>query len=163
MIRKCGTGFPKRSCEIDSRCNSPSTTTRLRFAIWRGVRRRKSRRMRCAGTRRSISVDVMREPGLGIGRRLHPRRRRRLGDDAVDAALIFEALAQGCRRCRPSSRSTTWLLDDRRLRQRCPAPQVAAKLCTMELLASYCLTEPGSGSDAAALRTRAVRDGTIMC
>ena len=33
------------------------------------------------------------------------------------------------------------------------------KLCTMEHLASYCLTEPGSGSDAAALRTRAVRDG----
>jgi alkylation response protein AidB-like acyl-CoA dehydrogenase len=33
------------------------------------------------------------------------------------------------------------------------------KLCTMELLASYCLTEPGSGSDAAALRTRAVREG----
>ena len=29
----------------------------------------------------------------------------------------------------------------------------------MELLASYCLTEPGAGSDAAALRTRAVRDG----
>ena len=29
----------------------------------------------------------------------------------------------------------------------------------MELLASYCLTEPGSGSDAASLRTRAVRDG----
>jgi alkylation response protein AidB-like acyl-CoA dehydrogenase len=33
------------------------------------------------------------------------------------------------------------------------------KLCTMELLASYCLTEPGAGSDAAALSTRAVRDG----
>src|SRR6201984_1837118 len=33
------------------------------------------------------------------------------------------------------------------------------KLCSMEYLASYCLTEPGSGSDAAALRTRAVRDG----
>jgi alkylation response protein AidB-like acyl-CoA dehydrogenase len=33
------------------------------------------------------------------------------------------------------------------------------KLCTMELLASYCLTEPGAGSDAAALATRAVRDG----
>ena len=33
------------------------------------------------------------------------------------------------------------------------------RLCTMELLASYCLTEPGAGSDAAALSTRAVRDG----
>jgi alkylation response protein AidB-like acyl-CoA dehydrogenase len=33
------------------------------------------------------------------------------------------------------------------------------RLCTMELLGSYCLTEPGAGSDAAALTTRAVRDG----
>jgi alkylation response protein AidB-like acyl-CoA dehydrogenase len=33
------------------------------------------------------------------------------------------------------------------------------KLCTMEHLASYCLTEPGAGSDAAALKTKAVRDG----
>jgi alkylation response protein AidB-like acyl-CoA dehydrogenase len=32
-------------------------------------------------------------------------------------------------------------------------------LCTMEHLASYCLTEPGAGSDAAALKTRAVREG----
>ena len=35
------------------------------------------------------------------------------------------------------------------------------KLCSMELLASYCLTEPGSGSDAAALRTRAEQDGNM--
>ncbi|BBY28333.1 acyl-CoA dehydrogenase family protein [Mycolicibacterium sediminis] len=33
------------------------------------------------------------------------------------------------------------------------------KLASMELIASYCLTEPGAGSDASALRTRAVRDG----
>ena len=33
------------------------------------------------------------------------------------------------------------------------------RLATMELIASYCLTEPGSGSDAAALRTSAKRDG----
>jgi alkylation response protein AidB-like acyl-CoA dehydrogenase len=32
-------------------------------------------------------------------------------------------------------------------------------LVAMDRLASYCLTEPGAGSDAAALRTRAVRDG----
>ncbi|RUP32151.1 MAG: acyl-CoA dehydrogenase [Mycolicibacterium sp.] len=33
------------------------------------------------------------------------------------------------------------------------------KLASMEAIASYCLTEPGAGSDAAALRTKAVRDG----
>ncbi|MGK2867967.1 MAG: acyl-CoA dehydrogenase family protein [Mycobacterium sp.] len=33
------------------------------------------------------------------------------------------------------------------------------KLASMESIASYCLTEPGAGSDAAALRTKAVRDG----
>lgn len=33
------------------------------------------------------------------------------------------------------------------------------QLCSMEQVASYCLTEPGSGSDAAALKTRAVKDG----
>ena len=33
------------------------------------------------------------------------------------------------------------------------------KLCAMDLIASYCLTEPGSGSDAAALKTKAVKDG----
>jgi alkylation response protein AidB-like acyl-CoA dehydrogenase len=33
------------------------------------------------------------------------------------------------------------------------------KLCTMDQIASYCLTEPGAGSDAAALRTSARRDG----
>ena len=33
------------------------------------------------------------------------------------------------------------------------------KLTSMEMVASYCLTEPGSGSDAAALKTKAVRDG----
>jgi len=32
-------------------------------------------------------------------------------------------------------------------------------LCSMEKLASYCLTEPGSGSDAASLTTKAVKDG----
>ena len=51
-------------------------------------------------------------------------------------------------------------LDDRRLRQRRGAPgKFLPKLCTMEHFASYCLTEPGAGSDAASLTTRARRDG----
>ncbi|QIG47321.1 acyl-CoA dehydrogenase [Nordella sp. HKS 07] len=33
------------------------------------------------------------------------------------------------------------------------------KFCAMDVVASYCLTEPGSGSDAAALKTKAVKDG----
>src|SRR3984885_2810967 len=82
------------------------------------------------------------------------------GLSRLTATLIFEALATGC----PTVAAfmsihnmTAWLIDafgsveQRKL--------WLPKLCTMEFLASYCLTEPGSGSDAAALTTRAVRDG----
>jgi alkylation response protein AidB-like acyl-CoA dehydrogenase len=78
----------------------------------------------------------------------------------LDAAIIFEELAAAD----PSTAAyisihnmASWMIDaygdDTQRRKWLP------KLCTMELLASYCLTEPGSGSDAAALRTRAVREG----
>lgn len=77
-----------------------------------------------------------------------------------DAALIFEALATAC----PTTSAfisihnmASWMIDsygsDTQRQKWLP------RLCTMELLASYCLTEPGSGSDAAALRTKAVLDG----
>ncbi len=106
-------------------------------------------------------VDVMREAAtLGIGGIYI---RDDVGGSALtrfDAALIFEALAQGC----PTVSAfisihnmAAWMIDaygnDTQRKKWLP------KLCTMEYLASYCLTEPGSGSDAAALRTRAVRDG----
>ena len=106
-------------------------------------------------------VDVMREAAqLGIG---GVYIREDVGGSALtrfDAALIFEALAQGC----PTVSAfisihnmACWMIDafgdDTQRHKWLP------KLCTMEWLASYCLTEPGSGSDAAALRTRAVRDG----
>jgi alkylation response protein AidB-like acyl-CoA dehydrogenase len=78
----------------------------------------------------------------------------------LDAALIFEALAGGC----PTVSAfisihnmAAWMIDahgsDAQRRRFLP------KLVTMEHLASYCLTEPGAGSDAAALKTKAVRDG----
>src|ERR1700745_165813 len=106
-------------------------------------------------------VDVMREAAtLGMGGIYI---REDVGGSAmtrVDAALIFEALATGC----PTTSAfislhniASWLRDGyRRDTQR---HQGSPKLCTRELIASYCLTEPGAGSDAAALRTRAVRDG----
>ncbi len=82
------------------------------------------------------------------------------GLSRLDAALIFEALSTGC----PTVAAyisihnmCAWMID-----RYGSAEQRAAflpKLCSMEHLASYCLTEPGAGSDAAALKTKAVRDG----
>ena len=106
-------------------------------------------------------VEVMREAAtLGIGGIYI---RDDVGGSAMtrfDAALIFEALAQGC----PTVSSfisihnmASWMIDayGTEAQRRKWLPQ----LCTMDLLASYCLTEPNAGSDAAALRTKAVRDG----
>jgi len=106
-------------------------------------------------------VDVMREAAsLGIGGIYIKDDVGGSGLTRFDAALIFEALAQGC----PTVSAyisihnmASWMIDaygsDTQRQKWLP------KLCTMDLLASYCLTEPSSGSDAAALRTRAVRDG----
>ncbi len=78
----------------------------------------------------------------------------------LDATLIFEALATGC----PTVSAymsihnmAAWMIDA--YGSEAQRQKWLPKLCTMELLASYCLTEPGAGSDAAALATRAVRDG----
>jgi len=106
-------------------------------------------------------VDVLQETGpLGMGG-IYVR--EDVGGSALkrlDAVLIFEALATAC----PSFSAfvsihnmAAWMIDtfgndEQRLR-------FLPKLTSMEWLASYCLTEPGSGSDAAALRTRATRDG----
>ncbi|MCA1491198.1 isobutyryl-CoA dehydrogenase [Ensifer sp. NBAIM29] len=78
----------------------------------------------------------------------------------LDAAIIIEALATGC----PAIASfvsihnmCAGMID--RYGTDAQRQQFLPRLLTMETLASYCLTEPGSGSDAAALKTRAVREG----
>lgn len=78
----------------------------------------------------------------------------------LDAALIFEALSEGCVSTAAYisiHNMCSWMIDSfggEELRGKyCP------KLTSMEMIASYCLTEPGSGSDAAALKTKAVRNG----
>ena len=82
------------------------------------------------------------------------------GLSRLDATLIFEALAYGC----PSIGSfisihnmVAWMVDTFGTEEQ--RQHWLPQLCRMEKIASYCLTEPGSGSDAAALRTRAERDG----
>jgi alkylation response protein AidB-like acyl-CoA dehydrogenase len=51
----------------------------------------------------------------------------------------------------------TWMVDTYGTDEQRKA--LVPRLASMELIASYCLTEPGAGSDAGALRTKAVRDG----
>jgi alkylation response protein AidB-like acyl-CoA dehydrogenase len=78
----------------------------------------------------------------------------------LDATIIFEELAQGCTSTAAYisiHNMAAWMIDayggERQRKKFLP------KLCTMEHFASYCLTEPDSGSDAASLKTKAVRDG----
>lgn len=51
----------------------------------------------------------------------------------------------------------TWMVDTYGTEEQ--RMKLVPRLASMELIASYCLTEPGAGSDASALRTKAVRDG----
>jgi alkylation response protein AidB-like acyl-CoA dehydrogenase len=78
----------------------------------------------------------------------------------VDAALIFEELAAACVSTAAYlsiHNMAAWMID--RFGTREQRARFLTQLMTMAHFASYCLTEPGSGSDAAALVTRAVRDG----
>jgi hypothetical protein len=78
----------------------------------------------------------------------------------LDAAIIFEELAAGCTSTAAFisiHNMASWMIDW--FGSDAVRAKFLPKLTTMEHFASYCLTEPGSGSDAAALRTKAVRDG----
>ncbi len=84
--------------------------------------------------------------GIGLGR--------------LDAALIMEAMAYGC----PSTSAfisihnmASWMID--RFGSQAVKDKYLPAMVTMARMGSYCLTEAGSGSDAAALKTQAVREG----
>ncbi|MCR9070343.1 MAG: acyl-CoA dehydrogenase family protein [Alphaproteobacteria bacterium] len=78
----------------------------------------------------------------------------------LDAAIVFEELSAGCVSTAAFlsiHNMVAWMVDrfgNDEIRQ-----QFLPKLVTMEQIASYCLTEPGAGSDAAALKTRAEKVG----
>ncbi|MGE5202779.1 MAG: acyl-CoA dehydrogenase family protein, partial [Acidobacteriota bacterium] len=90
-----------------------------------------------------------------------------VGDDVggsalsrLDAALIFEELATGCVSTAAYlsiHNMAAWMID--RFGSAEQRRRFLPKLASMEHFASYCLTEPGAGSDAASLRTRAAREG----
>ena len=106
-------------------------------------------------------VDVWKAAGeLGFGSIYVSEESGGIGLGRLDAALIMEAMAYGC----PATSSfisihnmAAWMIDtfgSDDLKSR-----YLPNLVSMEKIASYCLTEPGSGSDAAALKTSARLDG----
>jgi len=82
------------------------------------------------------------------------------GLSRLDAALIFEALSTACVSTAAYisiHNMATWMIDTFGNAEQ--HARWLPKLLSMEYLASYCLTEPSSGSDAASLKTKAVKDG----
>jgi alkylation response protein AidB-like acyl-CoA dehydrogenase len=78
----------------------------------------------------------------------------------LDATIIFEELATACVSTAAYlsiHNMAAWMID--RFGDEAQRARFLPKLMSMEHFASYCLTEPGSGSDAAALQTSARRDG----
>jgi len=106
-------------------------------------------------------VDVLRRAGdLGMGGIYASEQYGGSGLSRADAVLIFEELAKGDTTIAAYisiHNMVTWMIDSFGSDSQRAAwvPQLAS----MEALGSYCLTEPGAGSDAAALTTRAERDG----
>jgi alkylation response protein AidB-like acyl-CoA dehydrogenase len=82
------------------------------------------------------------------------------GLSRLDAAIVFEELAAGCTSTAAYisiHNMAAWMID--RFGDAAQRREFLPRLCSMAHFASYCLTEPDAGSDAAALRTRAQRDG----
>ena len=106
-------------------------------------------------------VDVMREAAkLGMAAIYVSEDVGGSGLGRLDAALIFEALATGC----PTIAAylsihnmVAWMIDQNGSPEQ--RQHWLPSIVAMDKIAAYCLTEPGSGSDAAALKTRARRDG----
>jgi alkylation response protein AidB-like acyl-CoA dehydrogenase len=79
--------------------------------------------------------------------------------ETLRPAIIFEELVQGCTSTAAylSIHMAAWMIDV--VGSAAQRQEFLPKLCCMQHFASYCLTEPGSGSDAASLSTRAERKG----
>jgi len=105
--------------------------------------------------------DVIAKAGeLGFCGLYSPEEAGGLGLSRLDSSIIFEQLAMGCTATTAMMtihNMATWMIaswgTDSVKGEWCPS------LVMGEKLASYCLTEPGAGSDAASLRTTAKKDG----
>ena len=110
---------------------------------------------------KTLPIDVLREAAtLGLGGIYVDEKLGGTGLGRLDAAIIFEELSTAC----PSTAAfisihnmATWMVP--KYGTKYHFDKYLPKLLTMEYISSYCLTEPGSGSDAAALSTSAIKEG----
>jgi alkylation response protein AidB-like acyl-CoA dehydrogenase len=138
----------------------PEATRELRETALAFARDRLAPQAQEWDERKHLPVDVLREAAqLGMAALYVREESGGAGLSRLDAAVVFEALATGC----PTISAflsihnmVAWMIDhfgdDTQRAEWLPA------LIPMEKIASYALTEPGAGSDAAALATRATRD-----
>lgn len=105
--------------------------------------------------------DVIKKAGeLGFCGLYTPEEAGGLGLSRLDSSIIFEQLAMGCTATTAMltiHNMATWMIAS--FGTDAVREQYIDQLVMGELLASYCLTEPGSGSDAASLKTKADKDG----
>jgi len=110
---------------------------------------------------KTLPIDVLREAAtLGLGGIYVNEKLGGTGLGRLDAAIIFEELSTAC----PSTAAfisihnmATWMVS--KYGTKYHFDKYLPKLLSMEYITSYCLTEPGSGSDAAALSTSAIKEG----
>jgi hypothetical protein len=111
--------------------------------------------------RQEFPVDALRRAaGLGFAGIYVGEELGGSGLGRIDAAIVFEELAAACVSTAAYlsiHNMAAWMIDRFGIREQ--RVRLLPKLVSMAHFASYCLTEPGSGSDAAALATRALRDG----
>ncbi|HVP98446.1 MAG TPA: acyl-CoA dehydrogenase family protein, partial [Roseiarcus sp.] len=113
--------------------------------------------------KKTLPIETLREAArLGMGGVTADASLGGSGLGRFEAAIIFEALATGC----PTISAflsihnmAVWMIDA--FGAEAFRRKVVPDLAAMNSIASYCLTEPGAGSDAAALSTRATREGDV--
>ena len=138
----------------------PEATRELREVALAFARDRLAPHAQDWDERRHLPVDVLREAaGLGMAGLYVQEGSGGAGLSRLDAAVVFEALATGCPNVSAIlsiHNMVAWMIDS--FGSDAQRAAWLPGLLTMEKIASYCLTEPGAGSDAAALTTRATRD-----
>ena len=110
---------------------------------------------------KTLPVDVLKDAAaLGLAAIYIDEKLGGTGLGRLDAALIFEELSTAC----PSTAAflsihnmAAWMIS--KYGNKFHHENILKKLISMDYIVSYCLTEPGSGSDASSLSTTAIKDG----